>query len=132
MPRGGQRPGAGRPIGAVSRVSATARAAAANTGELPHEFLLRIARGDEIDGQKSSLKDRIDAAKAAAPFFAPRHASQEVKVSTLSQFSSEEECKREIIEGLRDVSADGSLDDMFLELGFRPVRKRQPENSGPT
>jgi len=36
------------------------------TGELPHEFLLRVARGEEIDGHIPTFAERIDAAKAAA------------------------------------------------------------------
>jgi hypothetical protein len=60
--------------------------AAASEGELPHEFLLRIMRGGvvpqdvinvktgEVEQVFSipSLEQRIDAAKAAAPYFAPK------------------------------------------------------------
>lgn len=52
---------------------------------LPHEFLLKISQGDKFvdfeetpDGKyvpklwRPAMKDRIDCAKAAAPYFAPR------------------------------------------------------------
>lgn len=44
------------------------------TGELPHEFLLRVCRGEKVFGEKDApdLNARIAAAKAAAPFYAPR------------------------------------------------------------
>ena len=76
MARGGRRPGAGRPKGAVSRMSDKARAAASQTGVLPHEFLLGVMRGNPIGcNERPSLTQRLDAAKAAAPYFAPRIAS---------------------------------------------------------
>jgi len=77
MPRGGRRPGAGRKPGSVSRMTQLAREKAASTGELPHEFLLRVARGDAVDGAVPTLAQRIDAAKAAAPYYAPRLAALE-------------------------------------------------------
>lgn len=42
------------------------------SGELPHVFLLRVARGEKIDKHKPTFEDRIDAAKACAAFFAPK------------------------------------------------------------
>ena len=91
MPRGGKREGAGRKAGTVSRLSKAARERAAATGELPHEFLLRVARGeDEFDDfvtvrgrqvlrkRKATFPERVDAAKAAAPYFQPRLAQADV------------------------------------------------------
>lgn len=72
--RGGHRPGAGRKPGALNRVSRKARETAAETGELPHEFLLRVMRGGEIGGHRPTFAERMDAAKAAAPYYAPRFA----------------------------------------------------------
>lgn len=46
------------------------RAAAA--GEMPHEFLLR---GEAVDGTVPTFAERLDAAKAAAPYFAPKLAA---------------------------------------------------------
>jgi hypothetical protein len=53
--------------------------AATKTGELPHEFLLRVLRGEAIDGEKPAFDKRIDAAKAAAPYFAPRLATATIQ-----------------------------------------------------
>lgn len=81
--RGGKRAGAGRK-GAKNKLSLAARQAAARTGELPHEFLLRVSRGKvrAIDGEKVDLAMRLEAAKAAAPYYAPKltSVSQESKV----------------------------------------------------
>jgi len=76
--------------------------AAMETGLLPHEWLLKVSRGEPI--QQKRWKDivdedgavidrelvedtlyptfdiRMDAAKAAAPFYAPRLATQTVSV----------------------------------------------------
>lgn len=74
MPRGGPRPGAGRPPGARnyrSRMIEEAARRTAGTGIMPVEFLLTIMR-DEV--QPMAL--RIDAAKAAAPYVHPRLISQ--------------------------------------------------------
>ena len=50
------------------------------TGELPHEFLLRVVRGEEIDGTIPTFEQRVDAAAVAAPYFAPKLASIEQKI----------------------------------------------------
>lgn len=71
MPRGGARPGAGRKVGAVQKVAREAREKAAASGMLPHEFLLAIMR-DEVKGEKPTFEQRLDAAKAAAPYYAPK------------------------------------------------------------
>lgn len=102
MPVGGARPGAGRPKGSKQKVTAQARAAAMETGLLPHEWLLKVARGEPIEhtrvviqydknGKEKSRElvteevyadfpTRIDAAKAAAPYYAPKLAIQQVNV----------------------------------------------------
>jgi len=72
MAMGGKRQGAGRKLGSVNRMSAEARKAAKATGELPHEFLLRVSRGDRVEGYAPTFAERMDAAKAAAPYFAAR------------------------------------------------------------
>ena len=78
MPSGGKRTGAGRKKGSITRMSMEAREHAKHTGELPHEFLLRIVRGEKIGSHRPTFKERVDAAKAAAPYFQPRIAAQEV------------------------------------------------------
>ena len=77
MAKGGKRPGAGRKKGAKSVLSKAAIEVAKSTGDgvLPHEFLLNIMRNDELP-----ILWRIDCAKAAAPYFAPRLSSIEAKV----------------------------------------------------
>jgi hypothetical protein len=82
MSRGGKRPGAGRPIGAVAKLTATAVARAKSTGELPHEFLLRVVRGERIDNEVPSLEQRIAAAVSVAPYFAPKLAAIEQRIDT--------------------------------------------------
>lgn len=85
MAKGGRRDGAGRKPGSVNLMSAKAREEAAKTGELPHEFMLRVMRGEEIDGHTPEFKDRMDAAKAAAPYFAPRLASTNIDATLSGQ-----------------------------------------------
>jgi hypothetical protein len=73
------------------------------TGLLPHEWLLKVSRGEGIEHKRWVVKydakgnekgreliteeiyadfpTRLDAAKAAAPFYAPRLAVQTVSVS---------------------------------------------------
>lgn len=69
MPRGGRRPGAGRPKGAKERaLLATAEAKArtegvVDDGLLPLEFLIEMYRDE-----RNPMALRIDAAKAAAPY----------------------------------------------------------------
>jgi hypothetical protein len=74
--------GPGRPKGAVNRLSAKAVEAAQRSGELPHEFLLRIARGEEIDGHRPTFQERMAAAQASAPYYAPKLASVEQRGQT--------------------------------------------------
>ena len=106
MARGGAQPGSGRPKGAIAKVTAKAKAAAAETGLLPHEWLLLVSRGEGIKHKRIVVKydtkgneksrelveeevyadfaTRIDAAKAASPYYAPRLAVQTVSVTTTS------------------------------------------------
>ena len=99
---GGPGRGSGRTRGSLGKVSKEAIAQAKETGILPHEWLLMIVRGEGIE-QKTcetiydedglevekilrteiiypDLHMRIDAAKAAAPFYAPRLAVQTVSL----------------------------------------------------
>lgn len=63
-------------------MSAAAVAQAKATGELPHEFLLRVVRGDRIDDQVPTLEQRIAAAVSVAPYFAPKLAAIEQRIET--------------------------------------------------
>jgi hypothetical protein len=69
MPSGGKRPGAGRPRGSKTKKQALLLAAA-EAGELPVDFLLRIMRDPTVDAAV-----RMDAAKSVAPYLHPRLAA---------------------------------------------------------
>lgn len=75
MPRGGNRNGAGRTIGAKGKLRQRIEEAE-KSGELPHMFLLRVSRGEYIThGNREVLPDfkmRLRAAEMAASFFAPK------------------------------------------------------------
>ena len=43
---------------------------------MPHELMLKIARGETIDGHKPTFKERFAAAKQALPYYAPRRAPE--------------------------------------------------------
>jgi hypothetical protein len=77
MARGGKRDGAGRPVSSTNRMSREAREKAAESGQLPHEFLLSVSRGEMIGGHIPTFKERMDAANAAAPYYAPKLSSVE-------------------------------------------------------
>ena len=103
MAKGGRQPGAGRPKGAISKVSAAEARAAAESGLLPHEWLLKVSRGEGIehtrwnitrdeDGNEISRElvseivyaefpIRIDAAKAASPFYAAKLTAQAISIT---------------------------------------------------
>lgn len=102
---GGPRAGAGKKPGKINKLSQKAREEAARTGILPHEWLLKVSRGEAISQmrlkityhlsgpKKGEEKDRewieetvfadfptrIEAAKAAAPFYAPKLATQTIQ-----------------------------------------------------
>jgi hypothetical protein len=106
MAVGGARPGAGRKKGTLAKVTAKAREAAMETGLLPHEWLLKVSRGEGIEHKRwkivydkngkekgreliteevyADFPTRLDAAKAAAPFYAPKLAVQTVSVNSNS------------------------------------------------
>ena len=71
--RGGRREGAGRKPGSVTRIDAEARQRAAAGGMMPLDYLLSIMR-NESEGKR----ERLDAAKAAAPYCHARLASTEL------------------------------------------------------
>ena len=68
---------------------------ASKAGVLPHEWLLSVMRGEEIDGHKPEFSERMDAAKACAPYFAPRLAATTVdatltNIADASQLSNDQ------------------------------------------
>lgn len=82
----------GRPEGALSKLSREARERAQASGKLPHEILLSQARGeiqwleriDEATGEIKRVPEFMDldgtrdAAKAAAPYYAPKLSAVEL------------------------------------------------------
>ena len=75
MPRGGKRVGAGRPPGSATRRTREIADRAAESGMLPHELLLAISRGEAIGGVTPTFEQRLEAARHAAPYFAPKLAA---------------------------------------------------------
>lgn len=101
MAAGGARPGAGRPKGSAQKITTKAREEAMKAGMLPHEWLLKVARGEPIphkyyrttvdrrgketkelveDEVYADFATRVDAAKAVAPYFAPKLSAQTVSI----------------------------------------------------
>lgn len=72
MAAGGKRPGAGRKKGAPNKASAKREAEIAKSGKTPLQFLL-----DRMRDTRADISERIDCAKAAAPYVHPRLASVE-------------------------------------------------------
>lgn len=111
--QGGAGRGQGRKPGSTNRISKEAREKARLTGLLPHEILLSMARGEpqeevEVDPDSGSIKKklvgisverRLDAAKAAAPYYAP-------KISTV-----------EVISGVGDHDLDQLIAQLASEAG---------------
>lgn len=118
----------GRPVGSANKLAMEARKRAEETGELPHEFLLRVARGEVItrkvldpmtgavheQQEEYDFDARKDAAKAAAPYFAP-------KISTV-----------EVIRGVHDDELDAIIAELTAQTGasFSTSREEQEDESG--
>jgi hypothetical protein len=82
----------GRPEGSANKMAREAREQAKLTGKLPHEIMLDIARGEpqyekRVDPETGEVTQRLvnvpldmrlDAAKAAAPYYAPKISTVEV------------------------------------------------------
>lgn len=79
--RGGNRFGAGRRPGSKNKSTAEIRAAAAASGELPHQFMLRVARtpvGSKIDAHVVTWEDVKWACEKCANFFAAKITATEL------------------------------------------------------
>lgn len=74
MAKGGARPGAGRPAGLPNRKTAELVASVAASGLTPLDYMLSILRDTRADPV-----NRMDMAKAAAPYCHARLVSTEVK-----------------------------------------------------
>lgn len=103
----------GRPENSMNRFAKDAREKAQASGMLPHEWLLAVMRGepiyrtehDPITGEARKVQeqygfdDRKDAAKAAAPYYAP-------KISTV-----------EVISGVSDADLDSIIASAAAQAG---------------
>ncbi len=70
----------GRKAGVRNKLTRAVVAAAAATGRLPHDLLLAMARGQSTPGvSKPTRQEIIQARVAAAPFYAPRLSTVDVK-----------------------------------------------------
>jgi hypothetical protein len=98
----------GRKAGTPNRRTQELVDTAEGQGMLPHELLAAVARGEEIDGVIPSFEQRIDAAKACAPYFAPRLSNSNVTQRTftsLSEISDEELAALVGVAGAADETA---------------------------
>ena len=77
MSHGGARPGAGRKPGTINRFSKDLLDKAAQSGQLPVDYMLGVMRDESLD-----TRLRIDAAKAAAPYVHQRLSAISVDVTT--------------------------------------------------
>ena len=71
--RGGRRPNAGRKPGTANKSNEEARRKAAETGETPLEYMLRVMRDASVEHDR-----RDDMAKAAASYVHAKLASMQV------------------------------------------------------
>lgn len=98
------------------------------SGQLPHEFLLHVCRGEVVvekylddEGlvqEREAYPDigmRIDAAKAAAPFFAPKLSVQQVDMSASADLEhlSVDELKRRLQLTLTRLQASQPIELML-------------------
>ena len=142
MPRGGSRPNSGPKPGAKKIMSELSQAEAKLAGILPHEWLLAVVRGDPIEqrytfdvldkagaviGQEVGVRTvyptldmRHDAAKAAAPYYAPRLATQ---VITLRG-------REDVLNQLTDDQLDDAIKQLEKPEGSRPRGKPGPKPKG--
>jgi hypothetical protein len=93
----GRKPGTpktgGRIAGTPNKRSLQHILQAEGKGMLPHEFLAAVARGEEINGITPTFEQQLDAAKACAPYYAPRLSSSDVttrRVTSITELDDTE------------------------------------------
>lgn len=95
----------------TSRWAEDSRKQARDSGELPHEFLLRVARGEPIeiveleeDGSPiektvyPTFADRVEAANQCANYYAPKLTAQQVESLDPVAEMTDEELDRKLAE----------------------------------
>lgn len=102
----------GRPVGSMNKLASQAIEQAKLGGKLPHELLLDVARGEPMhrmvlkrgllieEPEAYDFQTRVDAMKAAAPYYAP-------KISTV-----------EVISGVPDNELDAIITRLAAETGL--------------
>lgn len=112
MPKGGKRPGAGRPKGARNRATEEARAMAEETGETPLSYMLRVMRDAEADEKR-----RDAMAQAAAPYVHAKLSSVEMDANVTNSYDdmTYEEIRATLTEKLRER---GLTPEMLAQLGL--------------
>jgi hypothetical protein len=93
----GRKPGTpktgGRLAGTPNKRSLQHIIQAESKGMLPHEFLAAVARGEEVNGITPTFEQQLDAAKACAPYYAPRLSSSDVttrRVTSITELDDTE------------------------------------------
>lgn len=123
----------GSRYGIPNKMSRRAREEAAKHGLLPHEWLLEVMRGHlmthkaiDQDGKLievvvvPTFEERCDAARAAAPFYAPKLVSQHVKLDGAMGYHTLSD--KELDERIREKS---SVLDAAIKAVVTPKRKRR-------
>jgi hypothetical protein len=87
---------------------------------LPHEFLCAVAQGRVIDDHTPTFEERLDAAKAAAPYYAPKlqstaHSGGISVKKDASEYSDEE------LAAIASAGGAGAADEEEGEGGSRGV-----------
>ena len=128
----------GRPRGSLNRTSLKLmRDAAEGGGMAPHEFLLAIVRCEYmvINGVKyqPTFEQRLQAAREAAPYFAPRIASSDVLTSC-----SDEHLMAMLRQSMDELKAAGGYEEiaeavrglLLPRKAAPPVADRKPDATG--
>ena len=112
MPKGGKRPGAGRPKGARNKATEEARAMAEESGETPLAYMLRVMRDDTADEKR-----RDAMAQAAAPYIHAKLSSVEMQADVAHDYAklSDGELNRQIVAALRQ---HGATPEMIAMMGY--------------
>lgn len=133
---GGRRPGTGglqnppggRPTSLTFMTAQQLREWALRSGEMPHVFLLRISRGETIEGHKPDFATRVEAAKACAPYFVPR-----LRLMEISEAERDPAPPREQLvfdeSHLENLSVEelNLFSKMFKKLSGKKVVEPKPE-----
>jgi hypothetical protein len=125
----------GRPRGSINRTSLKLIKDAAKRGEIPpHEFLLAIMRCEYavINGVKyqPTFEQRLQAAKEAAPYFAPRLSSTDLLHSC-----SDDDLKlmlAEAVEAINDPDLNKQLTQIVTMFALKRARSSAPAGSQQT